>query len=71
MCMARISWPNKGLQGDLSHKVIGAFILRWNDKDVRVVQRYVKSPMLIEGRKTDLRLYALVRTNPLRIYLVP
>lgn len=35
-----------------------------------VVSRYIKSPLLIDGRKFDLRLYVLVRSwNPMQAFL--
>jgi hypothetical protein len=36
-----------------------------------VVQRYVVDPFLVDGRKTDLRVYALVFFDPLVVYVYP
>eukprot|EP00406_Dinophysis_acuminata_P020727 CAMPEP_0179341182 /NCGR_PEP_ID=MMETSP0797-20121207/69698_1 /TAXON_ID=47934 /ORGANISM="Dinophysis acuminata, Strain DAEP01" /LENGTH=302 /DNA_ID=CAMNT_0021055235 /DNA_START=381 /DNA_END=1289 /DNA_ORIENTATION=+ len=34
-----------------------------------LVQRYFADPYLVNGHKADIRIYALVRTDPLRIYI--
>lgn len=39
-------------------------------RDVHVISRYIKNPFLIDGKKFDLRLYALVLSySPMKIYL--
>jgi tubulin polyglutamylase TTLL6/13 len=39
-------------------------------KEEVVVQEYISNPMLIDGCKFDLRIYALLRSlDPLRIYV--
>ena len=39
-------------------------------KDMAVVQRYVPNPLLINGRKHDLRVYALITScDPLVVYM--
>lgn len=57
----------------------GTFILQGADlakelssgsrSDDMVVQRYYSDPYIIQGRKSDLRVYVLIRTDPLRLYI--
>jgi len=45
-------------------------VLKESKKDKYIVQQYVQKPMLINGYKFDLRVYALVTAcDPLRIYV--
>ena len=44
-------------------------LMTYQEKDL-LVQRYVKNPMLIEGKKFDLRLYVLIKGyDPIEAYL--
>lgn len=52
----------------------GVFLTRHlkeiNKNDIMVAQQYVARPLLIEGKKFDLRIYVLVAScDPLRVYL--
>lgn len=40
-----------------------------SQRDGMVVQRYYSDPYIIQGRKSDLRVYVLIRTDPLRLYI--
>lgn len=61
--------PDGGCQGK------GIFLTKTFDaiedlKTTHVAQRYISNPLLIDGKKFDLRLYVLITScDPLRIYL--
>ncbi len=48
---------------------LAAEIKQSSKNDGMVVQRYYHDPYLFEERKSDLRVFVLIRTDPLRIYI--
>lgn len=60
--------PDAGCQGR------GVYLTKQLDKisgtECQVAQRYIRHPLLIEGKKFDLRVYVLMTScNPLKVYL--
>lgn len=70
VALACVSWGLYALSSDRDHPMTHPRFVSQSSKEAYVISLYINNPLLIGGRKFDLRLYVLVSTyRPLRCYM--